>query len=107
MHAGEEDNAPSLKDDRYHDKGCVGHQKHFITKRVHCTHAKLNNGDVIHTIDKDVIMTDTKKRFMQFNLTLLIWKKGVIVMQRVIGFANPTLLGLMNPCSVDFYRCNI
>eukprot|EP00957_Ditylum_brightwellii_P152674 11621787-Ditylum_brightwellii.AAC.1 len=38
-------------DSTYGGKGYVGHQKQFITKRVRRVHAKLNNGDIICTVE--------------------------------------------------------
>eukprot|EP00957_Ditylum_brightwellii_P208030 15355574-Ditylum_brightwellii.AAC.1 len=38
-------------DNTYSGKGYVGHQKHYITKRICRTRAKLNNGDVICTVE--------------------------------------------------------
>eukprot|EP00957_Ditylum_brightwellii_P076444 5809887-Ditylum_brightwellii.AAC.1 len=38
-------------DNTYGGKGYVGHQKHYITKRVCHVCAKLNNGDVICTVE--------------------------------------------------------
>eukprot|EP00957_Ditylum_brightwellii_P187186 14256687-Ditylum_brightwellii.AAC.1 len=54
-------------DDTYGGKGYVDHQKHYITERVCPTCAKLNNSDVIRTVEETAIMTYMKRPFMQFN----------------------------------------
>ena len=90
--------------DMYSGKGWDDHKKHHIIKRVCCICAKLNNGDAICTVEDIATMTHTKRLFMVLIFTLPIRKRdGSIVMQRIMGFVNPSLLGLMNPCFVDTF----